>query len=89
MDKTGDSTKGIAVADLSPPATYQMDLVLGNGRHLGVPFPNQLCILLDFVLLHLVEDNRVDVLAAGQNLGEAALNVLVELATFWCTVDER
>lgn len=66
-----------------------MDLVLGNGGHLRIPVPNQFGVLINAVLLHLVEHNRVDVFAAGEDLREAALNVLVELAALGSTVDER
>lgn len=85
----GNFTKGIAVADFGPPAAYQMDLVLRNGCHLGVPISNQFGIFVNAILLHLVENNRMDVLATSQDLREAALDVLVELATLGCTVDER
>lgn len=61
----GKPTKRVAVAYFGPPATYEMDLVLGNGGHLRVPAPDQLGVLFDILRLDLVEDNRVDVLAAG------------------------
>jgi hypothetical protein len=73
-------TECVAVADLGPPAAYKMHLVLGNGRHLWIPVSHKLGVLVDLVRLDLVEHYRVDVLAASQDLREAALDVLVQLA---------
>jgi hypothetical protein len=36
-----------------------------------------------------MENNRMDILAASQDLREAALDVFVEFAAFGCTIDER
>lgn len=66
-----------------------MHLVLRNSRHLCVPFADKFSVFVNFLRLDLVEDNGVDIFAAGQNLGKAALDVLVELATFRRAVDER
>lgn len=57
MAETGELTKGVAVANFGPPATYEMDLVLGNRGHLGIPAANQLSVLFNVFLLDLVEDD--------------------------------
>lgn len=65
MAETRELTKGVAVANFSSPATYQMDLVLGDRGHLGIPAANQLGVLFNVFLLDFVEDDRMNVLAAG------------------------
>jgi len=45
-------------------------------------------ILVHFVGLDLMEDDRMDVLAAGKDLREGALDIPVELLAFLGTVDE-
>lgn len=85
----GALTKRVAVAHLGPPAAHQMHIVLGRRRHLGVPFSYEFSVFVDLVRLDLVEDDRVHVLAAGQDLREAALNVLVQFAALGSAVDER
>lgn len=82
-------TESVAVSHFSPPATYKMDLVLGDRSHLRIPTSNQLSVFFDLVWLYFVEHNRVDVFTASQDLRKAALNVLVEFAALGCTVDER
>ena len=84
----GILTKCIAVTHLSPPATHEMHFVLWNGGHLWVPVADELVVLFDLVWLDIVEDNRVYVLPASEDLREAALNVFVELSTLWSSVDE-
>jgi hypothetical protein len=83
-----EHTERVAVAYLGPPAAYQMHLVLRNGCHFWIPTSHKLSVLVDLVRLDLVEYYRVDVLAASQDLGEAALNILVQLAALGCAVDE-
>jgi hypothetical protein len=58
-------TKCIAVADLSPPAAYEMHFVLWDGCHFRVPLSNKLCVLIRLVRLDLVEDNGMDIFAAS------------------------
>ena len=82
-------TECVAVADLGLPTPYKVDLVLGNRNHLRIPIAHQLSVLIDLVRLYRMEHNRVDILAPGQDLREAALNVLVKLASLGCAVDER
>ena len=82
-------TESIAVAHLGSPATHQMYLVLRNGSHLGVPLAHKLCVLVHLIGLHLVEDNGMDILATSQDLGEAALDVFLQLSAFGRTIYER
>jgi len=70
----------VAVAHLGPPTANKMHLVLGDGRHLRVPIAHKLSILIHLVWFHLVEHDGMDILAASQDLREAALNVLVEVS---------
>ena len=42
-----------------------MDLVLWDTRHLWIPLPDELVVFIDFVWLHLVEDNGMYILAPG------------------------
>jgi hypothetical protein len=48
-------TKCVAVAHLGSPASYEMNLVLGNGGHLWVPVTDELIVLFDFVRFNVVE----------------------------------
>lgn len=81
-------TKGIAIANLGPPASDQMDLVILHAGHLRVPFANELNILFDLVGLDLVEDDGMDVFATSENGAEAGLDLGIHLPTFLRTVNE-
>lgn len=81
-------TECVAVANLSPPAAHEVHFVLGDGGHFWVPTSHKFRVFVNLVWFHVVEDNRVDIFAASQDLGKAALNVLVELAALGCAVDE-
>jgi hypothetical protein len=81
--------ESIAVADFSPPAADKVHLVFRDGGHLGVPLAHQLRVLVYFVWLHLVEDDRVDILASSQDLGKAALDVFVQLSALGRAVYQR
>ncbi len=85
----GGLTKGVAVTHLGPPAAHEMHLVFGHSGHLGVPASHKLRVFVNLVRLHVVENNRVNILATSKDLGKAALDVLVELAALGRAVDER
>ena len=88
MDRRARLTKGIAIADLGPPAAHEVHLVLGQVRHLRVPLAHEVDVLIDLVGLDLVEDDRVHVLAPGQDLTKAGLELGLHLAPFLGAVDE-
>lgn len=81
-------TKCITIADLGSPASYQVNFVLGGVCHPGVPTTYKLDILVDLVRLDFVEDDRMDVFAAGEDLGEGPLHLLVQLLAFRGAVDQ-
>lgn len=70
-------TKRVALAHLRSPAANQIHFVLWQACHLGIPLANQLCVFIDLVRLHIVENDRMDIFAASQDLREAAFDVLV------------
>lgn len=82
-------TESVAVAHLSPPTTHEMYLVLRDGSHLGIPLAHKLCVLVRLIGLHLVKDDGMHILAAGQYLREAALDVFIQLSAFRRTVYQR
>jgi hypothetical protein len=84
-----DRTKSIVVANLSSPAAHQVDLVLLNRGHLGVPLADEIYILVNLVGLDIVEDDRMDVFATGEDLRERPLHVFVENLSLFGAVDER
>lgn len=81
-------TECIVVADLCSQAADQVDAVRLGAGHLGVPLPHQVDIFIDAVRLDLVEDDGVDVLAAGEDLGKRTLDVAIELLALLGAVDE-
>lgn len=86
--KLNGRTECVAVSHLCPPASDQMNLILGHRGHAGIPLADELDILIDLVGLDLVEDDAVDVLAAGNDLGEAGLKLRIMLPAFFGAVDE-
>lgn len=81
-------TKGITIADFGPPASNEMDFVLGHVRHLRVPLSNQFNVFVHLVGLDLVEDDAVDVLSSREDLAETALDLLVHFSAFLSAVDQ-
>ena len=65
-----------------------MNLILWHASHTGIPLADQVHVLVHSVRLDVVEDDRVDVLASGEDLAEAALELAVELAAFLGAVDQ-
>lgn len=65
-----------------------MHIILSRCCYLGVPLSYKLGVFVDLVRLDLVEDDRVYVFAARQDLREAPLNILVELPSLGRTIDE-
>jgi hypothetical protein len=66
-----------------------MHLVLWHRCHPRIPVANKLRVLVDLVWLDIVKYDGMHVLAAGKDLREAPLNVLVELASLGRAVDQR
>ena len=81
-------TECVAISYFCPPATDQVDLVLGHGCHTWVPVAYQLDIVVHLVRLDLVKHDAVDILSTSENLTKAPLDVLVQLAPFGCAVDQ-
>lgn len=52
-----EHTKGIIIAHLRPPTAHQVDAVLLNARHAGVPLAHQIRIFIDLIGLDVVHDN--------------------------------
>lgn len=63
-------------------------LVLRHVGHTRVPIANKLNIFVHLTRLDFVKDDAVHVLAAGQDLGEAALDVLVHLPALLGAIDQ-
>ena len=82
-------TKSIVVANLSSPAAHQVDFVLLDRGHLGVPLADEIYILVNLVGLDIVEDDRMDVFATGEDLRERPLHVFVKHLSLFGAVDER
>ena len=82
-------TECIAIANFGAPASYQVDLVLGHARHLGVPLPDQLYVFVDLIRFDLVKHDRMHIFASRQNLGEGLLNLLVHLPSLFGAIDQR
>jgi hypothetical protein len=83
-----EHTKGIAVSDLCSPTSDQMNLILRHVGHTRVPGADKLNILVDLVGLDIVQDDAVNVFAAGKDLTEAALDLLVHLTALVGTVEQ-
>lgn len=73
-------TERVALANLCTPASNQMNLILWEGSHARIPVADELGVLVHLVRPDLVVDNAVDILATGNDLGEAGLNVGVVCA---------
>jgi hypothetical protein len=86
--QSDEHTKGIAVSDLCSPTSDQMNLILRHVGHTRVPGADKLNILVDLVGLDIVQDDAVNVFAAGKDLTEAALDLLVHLAALVGTVEQ-
>ena len=65
-----------------------MNFILGGAGNAGVPLPNEGDVLLHMLGLHIVELDRVYVLAAGKDLAEAGLDLGVQLAALLGAVDK-
>lgn len=65
-----------------------MNLVLGLTSHLGVPFANQIDILIDAIGLYFMKHDGVDVLPAREHLTEASFDLGIHLATLLGAIDE-
>lgn len=83
-----DMDEGVAVADISTPASNKVDLIFLDGSHTGVPVAYELDVLVYLVRLDRVEYNRVDVLATGENGREGSFELGIQLSSFLCPVDE-
>lgn len=81
-------TESITVSNLCPPAPYEVDLVFRHLRHLRIPAPDQIHVLVDFVGFDLVEDDGVYVFAPGQHLRKRFFNLLIQLLSLLRAVDE-
>jgi len=82
-------TECVAIANLCSPAPNQVHLVLGHASNVWVPSSDELNVLIHLIRLHLVKDDRVYIFASSKDLGEGALNVFVEFATFLGAIDKR
>jgi len=65
-----------------------MNLILGHVGHARVPSTDKLDVLVDLVRLDFVQNDTVNVFAAGKDLTETALNLLVHLTALLGTVEE-
>ena len=82
-------TECVAIPNLCSPAPDQVHLVLGYASNVWVPSSNELNVFIHLIRLHLVEDDRVYIFASSKDLGEGALNVFFEFASFLGAIDER
>lgn len=63
-------------------------LVLRHVCHTWVPLANKLHIFVHLARLDFVEDNAVYILATGEHLREAALDILIHLPALFSAVDQ-
>lgn len=82
-------TKSVVVADLGPPAPDEVDFVFLHAGHPGVPLADEVDVLVHLVWFDGVEDDGVDVLATGEDLGEGLFDILIEFLAFLGPVDQR
>src|ERR1700722_4011849 len=89
MKRSKRRTKRITISNFSPPAAYEVNLVLWNSCHSWVPASNQLHIFIHFIRLDFVEYDGVDIFPSRQHLREAPLNILVELPSLRSAIYQR
>jgi hypothetical protein len=65
-----------------------MNLILGGAGDARIPLADEGDVLVDALGLDVVELDRVHVLAAGEHLAEAGLDLGVQLAALLGAVDE-